>query len=336
MAATIHDVGRLAGVSRSTVSRVLNSKGEVDPQTAAEVWKAVKQLNYQPNISARALVRQRTDTIGVMLADISNPFYELIIKAIEAAATAEGFSVAFYNSYDDLVGHRQIIASALEGSKVDGLIVVGSHLGDKSTLLEMAGRGLVLSLIERNFADPAIPCVVSDNKGGARLAVEHLLRLGHERIGLITGNLHYQTAIDRMEGYKETLSGHGVPGEDELIAIGDFEHKSGYEAMKHLLALRHRPTAVFACSDMMAIGAIQAIGEAGLAVPRDMAVVGYDDITFASMVYPQLSTVRQPLREMGTLAAQGLIQRLRKGDEAEPFKKFLPVELVVRRSCGAV
>ncbi|MGE5548962.1 MAG: LacI family DNA-binding transcriptional regulator [Bacteroidota bacterium] len=335
MASTIHDVAHLAGVSRSTVSRVLNGKGEVDPQTAADVWRAVKHLNYQPNTSARALVRQRTDTIGVMLADISNPFYEKIIKGIEATANAEGFSVAFYNTYEDLAGHRQIIAAALDGGKVDGLIVVGSHLADKSTLLEMAGRGLAISLIERNFADPAIPCVSVDNKSGAGLAVEHLLRLGHRRIGLITGNLHYQTALDRLDGYKETLAQHGMAVEDELIAYGDYEHQGGYEAMKHLLALPQRPTAVFACNDMMAVGAIRAIGEAGLDVPKDVAIVGYDDITFASMVHPQLTTVRQPLHQMGSLAAEGLIERLRQGKKAEPFKKILPVELVVRRSCGA-
>ena len=335
MAATIYDVGRIAGVSRSTVSRVLNGKGEVDPQTAIEVWKAVRQLNFQPNTSARALVRQKTDTIGVMLADVSNPFYEMIIKGIETVTNAENQSVVFYNSYDDLAGHRKIIASAIEGSRVDGIIVVGSHLGDKSTLLEMANRG-VICLIERNFTDPTIPCVSVDNKKGARLAVEHLIALGHKRIGLITGNLHFQTAIERLEGYKETLSQHGLPIEEELIAWGDFQHKSGYDGMKQLLKLPNRPTAVFASNDMTAIGALQAAGEAGLSVPRDMAVVGYDDITFASMIHPQLTTIRQPLFEMGTLAAEGLIDRIKKGDEAAPFKKLLPLELVVRQSCGSV
>ncbi len=335
MAATVYDVGRLAGVSRSTVSRVLNNKGGVDPQTAAEVWKAIKQLNYQPNISARALVRQKTDAIGVMLAAVFNPFYEQIIVGIEATANAAGLSVAFYNSYDDLAGHRSVIAGALDGSRVDGLIIVGSHLADKSTLLEMAHRGLAFSLIERNFTDPSIPCVSSDNKNGARLAVEHLLGLGHRRIGFITGNLHYQTAIERLEGYKETLIQHGAAVEDELIAFGDYTHKSGYEAMKHLLALPRRPAAVFASNDMMAIGAIRAIGEAGLTVPDDVAIVGYDDINLASMIHPQLTTIRQPLYEMGALAAEGLIGRLRLGNRAEPFKRLLPVSLVVRRSCGA-
>ncbi len=337
MMATIHDVGRLAGVSRSTVSRVLNGHSEVKPRTAELVWKAIDKLNYQPNISARALVRQRTDIIGVMLAEVTNPFYEAIVKGIEAAASAEGLSVAYFNTDEDLNGHRRVITSALDGSKVDGLIVVGSHLGDKSTLLEIAGRGLAISLIERSFADPIIPCVVSDNFGGATMAVEHLLGLGHERIGLIAGNLHYQTAIDRLDGYKSTLARHGLQYEDELIAYGDFRYKTGREAMKQLLALAKRPTAVFACNDMMAIGAMQAIGEAGLSIPRDIAVIGYDDIALAGVVFPQLTTIRQPLFEMGSLAAQGLIERMRMTDIAnfKPFKHSLPVELIVRGSCGA-
>lgn len=331
---TIFDVGRVAGVSRSTVSRVLNGKGEVDPKTAEQVWEAVRRLNYQPNASARALVRQRTDTIGIMLAHVSDPFYENIIKGIESVATKRGMDVVFYNSYDDLAGHRRIITSALETSRVDGLIVVGSHLGDKPILLEMIGRGLPIALIERNFSDLRVPCIVADNRRGAVLAVEHLIKLGHKRIGCITGNLHYQTAIDRLEGYKAALAEHGLPIEEELIAFGNFQHESGYAAMKQLLALPSRPTAVFACNDMMATGALVALSEASLTVPDDMAIVGFDDITLASMVYPQLTTIRQPLYEMGSLAADALIDRIQLGDRAEAVKITLPVELVVRKSSG--
>ncbi len=335
MAATIRDVGRLAGVSRSTVSRVINRKGDVDARTEKNVWEAVKQLNYHPNTSARALVRQRTDTIGVMLADVSHPFSDKLIKGIQAVADTEGFGVAYYNTNDDLNSHRQIINTALDGAKVDGLIVVGSHLGDKQLLREISNRALCLALVERNFPDPAIPCVSVDNKAGAMMAVEHLIGLGHRRIGLITGNLSFQTAVDRMEGYKEALRRHGLPIAEELIAAAEYTTETGSVAMKHLLALPKPPTAVFACNDMMALNAMQIIGESGLRVPEDVAVVGFDDIVFASMVFPQLTTIRQPLYQMGFLAAQGLIERLRKGNKAEPFKKVLPVELVVRRSCGA-
>ncbi len=333
---TIYDVGRRAGVSRSTVSRVLNGRDEVDPQTAQAVWDAVRALNYHPNASARALVRQKTDMIGVMLAHVSDPFYEKIIKGIEAVANARDMGVVFYNSDDDLQNHQLLISSVLESNKVDGVVVVGSYVGDKKTLLEIIGRGFPIALIERFFSDAKIPCVMTDSRQGTVLALEHLIGLGHRRIGFITGNLLYQTAIDRLEGYKATLEKHRIPIEEELIAFGGFHYEKGYEGMKQLLALNERPSAVFACNDMMAFGAILAINESGLAVPQDIAVVGYDDIAFAAMFSPPLTTIRQPLFEMGTLMAQSLIDRIQLGDAAEIIKRVLPVELVIRKSCGAL
>jgi DNA-binding LacI/PurR family transcriptional regulator len=329
---TIYDVGRMAGVSRSTVSRVLNSKGEVDPKTAELVWEAVRKLNYHPNASARALVRKRTDMIGVMLAEVSDPFYEKIVKGIESVVNERNMGVFFYNSYDNLDDHKLIISSALEGSQVDGLVVVGSNLGDRKTLLEIINQGLPIAFIERYFTDAKITCVICDNKQGASAAVEYLLELGHRRIGCITGNLHLQTGIDRLDGYKSTLQKYGLPVEEELIALGNYQHSSGYEGMKQLLTLPEKPTAVFAANDMMAIGAILAIKEMGLLVPEDISVVGYDDITFAPMVYPQLTTIRQPLFEMGVLAARGLIDRITMGEQAEIVKRILPAELIVRKS----
>lgn len=333
---TIYDVGRMAGVSRSTVSRVLNGKGEVDPKTAELVWEAVRKLNYHPNASARALVRKKTDMIGVMLADVSDPFYEKIIKGIESVVNERNMGVFFYNSYDNLDDHKVIISSALEGSQVDGLVVVGSNLGDRKTLLEIINQGLPIAFIERYFSDAKINCVICDNKQGATTAVEYLLELGHRRIGCITGNLHRQTGIDRLDGYKNALQKYSIPVEEELIALGNYQHASGYEGMKQLLTLPDKPTAVFAANDMMAIGAILAIKEMGLLVPENISVVGYDDITFAPMVFPQLTTIRQPLFEMGVLAARGLIERITLGDQAEVVKRILPGELIVRKSSKAL
>lgn len=333
---TIYDVGRMAGVSRSTVSRVLNGKGEVDPKTAELVWEAVRKLNYHPNASARALVRKKTDMIGVMLADVSDPFYEKIIKGIESVVNERNMGVFFYNSYDNLDDHKVIISSALEGSQVDGLVVVGSNLGDRKTLLEIINQGLPIAFIERYFSDAKINCVICDNKQGATTAVEYLLELGHRRIGCITGNLHRQTGIDRLDGYKNALQKYSISVEEELIALGNYQHASGYEGMKQLLTLPDKPTAVFAANDMMAIGAILAIKEMGLLVPENISVVGYDDITFAPMVFPQLTTIRQPLFEMGVLAARGLIERITLGDQAEVVKRILPGELIVRKSSKAL
>ncbi|MCL6591754.1 MAG: LacI family transcriptional regulator [Firmicutes bacterium] len=330
---TIYDVGRLAGVSRSTVSRVLNGKNEVDPKTAELVWDAVRKLNYHPNVSARALVRQKTDMIGVILAHVSDPYYEYIIKGVEAVVSERRMGVSFYNSYDHLETHRMIVFSVLAGNRVDGLIVVGSNLNDRETLQELIGRDLPLAFIERNLTGPGITSITSNNVDGATQAVEYLLKLGHRRIGCLTGNLAYQTAIERLEGYRATLQKYGLPVDEELIMVSNYQYSGGYEKMKQLLALPDRPTALFACNDMMAFGAISAIKEAGLSVPEDISVVGYDDITFTSMVYPPLTTVRQPLFEMGALAAQGLIERINQGDKYEGINKVLPVKLVIRKSC---
>lgn len=333
---TIYDVGRLAGVSRSTVSRVINSKSEVDPKTAELVWEAVKKLNYHPNASARALVRRKTDMIGVMLADVSDPFYERIVKGIESVVSERNMGVVYYNSYDNLDDHKLIISSALESSQVDGLIVVGSNLGDHKTLSELIGEGLPIAFIERYFSDAKIICAVCDNILGASIAVEYLLELGHRRIGCIAGDLSRQTAIDRLIGYKNVVKKYGLPLNEELIVPGDFQHASGYWGMKQLVALPDRPTAVFASNDMMAMGAIFAIKESGLSVPEDISVIGFDNITFASMIYPQLTTMHQPLFEMGVLTARGLIEHITFGDQSEIIKQVFIPELIVRKSCQAV
>ncbi|HOJ76980.1 MAG TPA: LacI family DNA-binding transcriptional regulator [Bacillota bacterium] len=330
--ATIFDVGKLAGVSRSTVSRVLNNKSDVDPETAKLVWEAVRKLNYHPNASARALARQKTDTIGVMLAHVSDPYYEKIIKGIETILAARNMSVIFFNSYDHLAEHKKIINAALKSSQIDGLIVVGSHSGDSEILLEMMQQ-IPMAFIEREFNDLQVTCICSDNKQGVFLAIQHLVELKHVRIGCITGDLQYQTAIERFEGYKEALKHFKLPFDPDLVYYGNFQHSGGYNGLKKLCSQRKKPTAIFACNDMMAIGALQAANDFGLVVPKDIAIIGYDDTYLAPMVYPQLTTVRQPLFEMGSAAVQGLLNQLNAKD-SQPLKKKFPVELIIRRSCG--
>jgi LacI family transcriptional regulator len=332
--ATIYDVARLAGVSRSTVSRVLNGKSEVDPKTAETVMTAIRELNYHPNASARALVRQKSDMIGVMLADITDASYQKIIKGIESVASLRNFGVVYYNTYEDLEKHRPLISNVVDSGKVDGLLIVGSRLDNCKIILEMVERGVPIALVERFLPNKEITCICCNSEQGTELVVEHFVRLGHTRIGCITGNLMFNTARERLEGFRKSMARHQLSVIEEYIATGNNAHDSGYTAMNQLLKLKNRPTAVFVCNDMMAFGAILAIKECGLTVPEDVAIIGYDDIFFASFTYPQLTTVRQPFFEMGKLAAQGLIDRINLGEQATPIKKILPVKLMIRRSCG--
>jgi DNA-binding LacI/PurR family transcriptional regulator len=332
--ATIYDVARLAGVSRSTVSRVLNGKSEVDPKTAELVMEAIKKLNYHPNASARALVRQKSDMIGVMLADVTDASYQKIIKGIESVASFRNFGVVYYNTHEDLEKNRPLLSTVVDSGKVDGLLIVGSRLDDNRIIQEMAERGVPIALIERFLPNPEITCVCCDSEQGTRLAVEHFVRLGHNRIGCITGNLLFSSAQERLDGFRKSMTRHQLPEIEEYIVKGNYDHDSGYTAMKQLLQLENPPTAVFVCNDMMAFGAILAIKEYGLTVPEDVAIIGYDDIFFASITYPQLTTVRQPFLEMGKLAAQGLIDRITMGDRATAIREVLPVKLMIRRSCG--
>jgi LacI family repressor for deo operon, udp, cdd, tsx, nupC, and nupG len=334
--ANIFDVSRLAGVSRSTVSRVLNNKGEVDVKTAERVWTAVKALNYHPNASARALVRHKTDMIGVLLADVTDPFYQKLVKGLESVTRPLNIEVVYYNTYENFENRKNGIFSMIHSGKVDGLTIVGSRLEELGIVLELLDYSLPVALIERDLPQKNVTSVISDNYHGARLAVEYLKGLGHTRIGCITGNMHFQTVIDRVEGFKDAMRRYSLPLPESYIVTGNGDHETGYLGMKRLLALTPRPTAVFACSDMMALGAIRAVNERGYTVPEDISVLGYGDLVFASMFYPQLTTIRQPFFQMGAIAALMLIDQIRTGKQADTFKKVLPAELVERKSCKAL
>jgi LacI family repressor for deo operon, udp, cdd, tsx, nupC, and nupG len=334
--ANIFDVGRMAGVSRSTVSRVLNNKGEVDAHTAERVWTAIKSLNYHPNASARALVRHKTDMIGVLLGDITDPYYQKLIKGLESVTRPLNVGVVYYNTYQDFENRKTGILAVINSGKVDGLVIVGSRLEERTIVLELLEHALPVALVERDLSGVKVSSVSSDNRQGSELAVEYLKGLGHNRIGCITGNLDLQTAIDRFAGFKDAMARCRLSLPEAYIVTGNGDHDSGYLGMKRFLELDPQPTAVFACNDMMALGAIQAANESGYRVPEDISVLGYDDLVFAPMFYPQLTTVRQPFFQMGAIAALALIDQITTGKPTGILKKILPVELVERKSCRAL
>ena len=338
MARTLDDVAKLAGVSRSTVSRVVNEHPNVSPATRARVAAAIERSGYRPHGVARSLATSRTHILAVIVPEsvtklFTDPYFPLMLRGATEACNRARYQLLlslFTASMDSSTLRDQVLRSGY----LEGVLAANASLSDE----------LVPSLLEERIPfltigrhpDDRVSYVDVDNVGGARTAAEHLIRLGHERIGTITGPLDMTPAQDRLQGYREAMSTHRLPVSEGQIAEGDFTEAGGRAAMTRLLAAR--PTAVFAASDAMAVGAIRAIRAEGLTVPEDVAVIGYDDVPPAVAVDPELTTVRQPIERLGHLAVEVLIQRLERDEpEAASVQRIvLPTELVIRKSCGAV
>ncbi len=328
--ATIKDIARNTGFSVSVVSRALNNKYGVKDKTRLLIENAAKELKYYPHAAARSLVTRKTETIGVMMADLSQPYYSQIIKGMEYSASQNGYMLLFSNSYESLE-QRHVVQKLIESGRVDGLIIIGSNIKEKNFVLHLLEREIQFVLVERNFSDPRVNSIFVDNVEGAFRAVNYLIEKGHHRIAHISGNLDFQVALDRLEGYKKALQTAGLPFIEELITTGKFIWLDGYLAMKELLRYQPTCTAVFAANDTMAYGALQAINEAGLRVPADIAIIGFDDLEFSHLTSPPLTTIHQPRYEMGEQAVQILVDQLRATEHSGAKQCFIP-ELVIRKS----
>lgn len=326
--ATIKDIAREAGVAPSVVSRALNNKYGVKEATKKLIQTIAREMDYYPNTAARSLVTRKTGTIGIMMADISEPYYSQIIKGMEYASSRTGYTLLFSNSYESVERNR-VLQKMIFAERVDGLVIVGSNIQEKNFVLTLLEQEIPFVLIERNFSDPRVNCIWVDNTQGAYLATKYLIEKGHRKIAHIAGNLYFQVALDRIEGYKKALREAGIGFSEELVTSGNFVSRDAYEAMKE--QLRHNCTAVFAASDTMAYGALKAIAEAGLSVPKDIAVIGFDDLEFSALTNPPLTTIRQPRYEMGKQSLEILIANL-QGERNETAKVCLMPELVARRS----
>lgn len=332
MSVKLEDIAKETGFSISTVSRVLsNSTYPVSEQIREKVLRVAETMGYEPNIAARSLRTDRTDTIGIIVDDLLSPFTPPIVRGIQDYLNEHGFLSLIVNSDWD-PDQEQAAIKTLLSRPVDGIIFVEySHL-TTSDVLERSHKPRVF--VHRLFGSPIKNSVVPDDYYGAGLATGHLIGLGHRRIGYINGPENWHTCRARLSGYKDTLASHNLLFEPSLVQPGDWEIESGYAATKNLLKLAERPTAIFAANDQMALGAIYAIQDAGLRVPEDVAVVGYDNRNFTKTVRPRITTVSMPVIEMGGAAAELLLKQLAEGRKEEEEIK-VKGQLIIRETCGA-
>lgn len=333
MAITMRDVAREAGVSIKTVSRVANNQGEVAEETRQRVLIAIEQLGFRPSKVARALVTQRTDTVGLILGDISNPFFSEVARGVLDTAQAEGYEVFLCNS--DYDPHLEIRAlHSLADHNVDGMIIFPCW-ENQERLKAFAHQSRPLVVVNRLFDNETrgMALVMNNIRAGARLAVDHLVSSGHTAIGMLAGRATPLHLMERVLGFREALAAHGLPVVDKWILTGSstIDVERGYLAARELLTHYPEVTAVFAYNDLIALGAVHACQELGRRVPQDLAVVGFDDIRFAGMVEPPLTTVHIDKYELGCQAVTRLMEMLEDpGAEFPPI--HLDVELVVRES----
>ena len=333
---TIKDIARMAKVSHTTVSRALNDKSRIKNETKVRILDIAKELNYRPNFIARSLVMRRTKTIGLVITTIANPFYTELSQGIEATAIRLGYNIILCSTNYDLSVEKQYI-DMLRSKGVDGIIFTSAHMGDPN-IIGLAEEGFPIILVNRRTYHPMVrervDYVGVDNIRGGFLAVEHLIKLGHKRIGVIGGSSESSVGFERLQGGKKALTAYGLEERGDYFLEGDFLKGSGYQGGKKFLKMKEPPTAIFAANDYMALGTYQAIVEEGLKIPEEIALVGFNDIEFTSMKGIELTTIGQKKYEMGAMAVKTLIERI-EGRETGPSEEIiLEPELIVRKTCG--
>jgi LacI family transcriptional regulator len=332
---TLEDIAKLAGVSRSTVSRVVNNHPNVSENVRERVLEVIRSTGYHPNIAARSLASQRSWMMGLVLPHsvssiFTDPYFPHLIQGIAQACNQYNYSLGLF-----LVGSKEdeekIFPRVSRRGMLDGIIVQSGHHGE-SMMGRLIDSKIPMVVVGRPFQPKNVSYVDVDNVNAAYNAVSHLIRLGYQRIGTITGPSESTVGIDRKEGYLRALTERDRNFEPSLLIEGDFTESGGYYAMKQLLP--SSPDAVFAASDIMAVGAMRAVREANLKVPEDIAFVGFDDLPLPNSPVPPLTTVRQPVLQFSTSAVEILIDLIENGMEP-PRRIILTTELIVRESCGA-
>ncbi len=333
---TLEKIAAIAKVSRSTVSRVINDDPDVNERRALRVKQVIEQINYQPNSIARSLAGGSTGVIGLMLPMrvatlFTDPFFSIIIQGVCSACNKLNRYVMLWLGEPEY--ERRTVRPFLQNHILDG-VIIASMLMDDPVLGALIEGDLPFILIGRYPDNSDVSYVDVDNQNAAFEMVAHLVRIGYRRIATVTGPSNMIAGYDRLEGYKKAMHAYGLAINEEMVEKGDFTEQGGYFAMQRLLP--RKPEVVFVASDTMAVGALRAIKDAGLKVPDDMGIVGFDDMPIAVNTDPPLTTIRQPIHRSGEIAAQTLIDMIDHPQTVHPHHIILPTELVIRSSCGSL
>jgi LacI family transcriptional regulator len=332
---TIREVATRAKVSVATASRALNGGGYASEETRQRVNLAARELGYKPNAAARSLKLQRTKTVGLMVADVINPFYSYLADGVLACAKRHGYHVILSATNEDPVMEREYLEVLME-NRVDGIITVPTGHNLK-VWREAIDLGTKLVLVDREIAGlPNVDAVLVDNARGAREATSYLLGLGHRRIAIINGPTTTTTGKGRLQGYLDALAAAGISSDPALVQLGSFRRESGFDAVKRLLALEQPPTAIFATNNVLGEAAMFALREHGMKIPDAVSLLMFDDVPWASLSSPRLTVVTQPTYDLGFTSMERLFQRLQEARPSQrgPQKAVLQPALIMRDSCA--
>lgn len=330
-AASIYDVARESGVSVFTVSAVVNKKSHVGKKLRDRVEAAIGKLNYRPNLIARSLAKQKTHTIGMIVPDIANPFFPMVVRGAEDAAQKHGYNLLLCNS-DDSLDKEESAIELLLSKRVDGILLTKAAEGFRPPMRQMIKDAKVpFVLVMRTYPQLTKDAVITDDYQGAYDAVSHLARAGRRRIGLISGPLKVSNAMARWQGFHDALKAQGLPLEPQLVIEGDYRIDSGFRAGHALLS--HHPDGVYVANHLMTIGLLKAAEEMGLSCPDDFGLVSFDDYPWLGVFRPRLTTVELPKHQLGSEAAELLIERIGGSKKKSAVRKLQP-ELRIRESCG--
>ena len=328
---TIVTVAKAAGVSPATVSRVMNGTRPVSEELRRRVQAALDAHEFQPNPMARALKGLSTLTLGVVISDFANPFFTAVVRGVEEVAGAADHSVILCNSDERPAKERQYL-ELLRAKRIEGIILSPCDRSDVAAYRGLESTPLVF--IDREVEGVRADIVRVDNLRGARDAIRYLTGLGHERIAIIAGPQHLTTGYERLRGYYDALHDAGVSVREQDVLVGNFRQESGYDLARRMLELRPRPTALFVANNLMCLGAMVALNEAGVQVPGELSVIGFDDVDWAMLSRPPLTVVAQPAYDVGAASAELLLKRIASPDGSQRRTVLLTPELIIRSSTG--